>query len=173
MAELSGAGGYWPVINETIDPNVVKQKDKLSCGPACGEMLLKDSGVNNVDQYAIASQTGVPVDVSYLATALNLLDPINPGKWHGGYFELEENDIILLTRLMVKRSWSAELREPGNRLGHLVVVDGGIEIGGIVIPDYLTQMGKIQIRDPWDGTRYQMKIADFLNFWTRRGVYRG
>ena len=63
---LLGAGGNWQIIDEIIDPNVVKQENDLSCGPACAEMLLKDRGIN-ISQSAIASQTGVPTDASSIA----------------------------------------------------------------------------------------------------------
>ncbi|MGE8309115.1 MAG: hemagglutinin repeat-containing protein, partial [Pseudomonas protegens] len=32
---LGGAGGNWKVINEVVDPSVVKQVNSLSCGQAC------------------------------------------------------------------------------------------------------------------------------------------
>ncbi|MGB7444110.1 MAG: hypothetical protein WA919_23845 [Coleofasciculaceae cyanobacterium] len=72
MQELSGAaGGGWRVIDEIFDSNVVLQQDNLSCAPACGEMLLKEQGINDITQLAIATETGVPVDVRYLAIVLN------------------------------------------------------------------------------------------------------
>lgn len=50
MVGLSGAGGNWQVIDEIADRAVVQQQDKLSCGPACGEMLLGDRGVYGANQ---------------------------------------------------------------------------------------------------------------------------
>jgi hypothetical protein len=47
MQEFAGAGGNWRVIEEVFDPTVVQQQDNLSCGAACGEMLLKDRGVDD------------------------------------------------------------------------------------------------------------------------------
>lgn len=41
----AGAGGNWNVLDEVVDPNVVKQATPTACGAACGEMLLKDRGV--------------------------------------------------------------------------------------------------------------------------------
>ncbi|MEG3849047.1 hypothetical protein QT971_16890 [Microcoleus sp. herbarium19] len=73
MQELSGAGGNWRVIDEIVDANVVQQQDNLSCGPACGEMLLRNRGVNDIDRYASASESGVPVSPQVLASVLNAL----------------------------------------------------------------------------------------------------
>ena len=42
---LSGAGGYWQVIDEVASWRVIQQQDRLSCGPACAEMLLKEKGI--------------------------------------------------------------------------------------------------------------------------------
>lgn len=74
MQELSGAGGNWRVIDEIVDANVVQQQDNLSCGPACGEMLLRNRGVNEIDRYAIASESGVPISPQVLASVLNALN---------------------------------------------------------------------------------------------------
>lgn len=71
MEGLSGAGGNWRVIDEIADPNVVQQKDKLSCGIACGEMLLRERQIYSVNQSIIAAETGVPVSIEALALALN------------------------------------------------------------------------------------------------------
>ncbi len=60
---LSGAGGYWQVIDEVRDLSVIQQQDRLSCGPACAEMLLRSKGITNVSQARIALETGVPVSV--------------------------------------------------------------------------------------------------------------
>jgi filamentous hemagglutinin len=43
---LFGAGGNWQIIDEISDPNIIRQENDLSCGSACGEMLLKDRGIN-------------------------------------------------------------------------------------------------------------------------------
>lgn len=161
MQELSGAaGGSWRVIDEVFDSNVVLQQDNLSCAPACGEMLLKERGINDVTQAAIAAETGVPVDVRYLALALNKLAPSSIGVWCGGNFGVELAEMpTLLERLIAKGSWAAEMKEFGNPIAHLVVVDG------------FDEAGRLLILDPWNGTRYKMEKAEFLNYWNTRGVY--
>ncbi len=160
MQELVGAGGNWQFIDEIFDSSIVQQQDNLSCGPACGEMLLKDRGVNNVDRYIIAAETGVPVDVAYLALVLNTFDSSNIGVWRGGGFVFDLADISsVLDRLIARGSWAAEMKEFGNPIAHLVVVDG------------FDDAERVLIRDPWKGTRYKMEREEFLNYWTTRGIY--
>lgn len=161
MQDLSGAaGGSWQVFDEVFDSNVVRQQDNLSCAPACGEMLLKDRGIDCFTQAEIATETGVPVDVRYLAIILNTLDPSKTGVWHGGNFAVEVTEMPnLLERLIAKGSWAAEMKEFGNPIAHLVIVDG------------FDEDGKVLIRDPWHGTRYKMEKEEFLNYWNTRGVY--
>jgi hypothetical protein len=84
MVGLSGAGGNWQVIDEIADRAVVQQQDKLSCGPACDEMLLGDRGIYNTNQSLIAVETGVPVNIADLAIALNTLDTSSSRFWLGG-----------------------------------------------------------------------------------------
>ncbi|NEP09178.1 MAG: hypothetical protein F6K14_02815 [Symploca sp. SIO2C1] len=161
MQERSGAaGGSWQVIDEVLDSNVVRQQDNLSCAPACGEMLLQERGISDVTQAVIAAETGVPVDVRYLAVVLNKLAPSKIGVWRGGNFGVELAEMpILLERLITKGSWAAEMKEFGNPLAHLVVVDG------------FDKAGRLLIRDPWHGTRYKMEKVEFLNYWNTRGLY--
>lgn len=161
MQEFSGAaGGSGRILDEVFDSNVVRQQDKLSCAPACGEMLLKERGINDVTQAEIAAVTGVPVDVRYLAIVLNSLAPSNMGVWRGGNFGVELPQMLnLLERLMAKGSWAAEMKEFGNPIAHLVIVDGFDEVG------------RVRIRDPWHGSRYKMEKEEFLNYWNTRGVY--
>ncbi len=161
MPELSGAGGFWRAIDEKPDSNVVQQQDNFSCGPACGEMLLKDRGIYQINQSAIARETGTPVDVRVLAQVLNLLDISKTGEWRGGNFVSDLASIsTIFERLIAKGSWAAEMKEFRNPIAHLVVVDG-IELSG-----------KVLIRDPWEGTKYKMEPEDFFNYWNTRGVYR-
>lgn len=68
---LTGAGGNWRVTDEVVDPIVLQQGD-VSCGVACGEMLLTDRGMN-IAQRDIENLTGVPVSSPELANATKLL----------------------------------------------------------------------------------------------------
>lgn len=161
MQEFSGAaGGSWRILDEVFDSNVVRQQDSLSCAPACGEMLLKDRGINEVTQSVIAAETGVPVDIKYLAIVLNTLAPSKGGVWRGGNFAIDLAEMSnLLNRLIAKGSWAAEMKELGNPIAHLVVVDG------------FDETERVLIRDSWHGTRYKMEKEEFLNYWNTRGVY--
>ncbi len=51
------------------------------------------------------------------------------------------------------------MKEFGNRVGHMVVVDG-LDVTGLVL-----------IRDPWEGTRYKMNIDEFLKVWNQIAVF--
>ena len=160
MEKISGAGGNWRVIDEIVDPNIVKQQDQVSCGTACGKMLLRDRGINNVNQSIIADETGVPVSVEALAVALNTLDYRGSRLWLGGTVSIpgatysEIIDVLISTG-----SWSAVLWEPLAELGHIVVVDG------------IDDTGKILIRDPWNGTRYKMEREEFITYWNSQAIY--
>jgi filamentous hemagglutinin len=158
----AGAGGNWPVINEIRDLRVVQQTDNLSCGAACGEMVLKDRGVQ-IPQNVIAQQGGgVPMSAGSLKDALNALDKSNVEQWRGGFIDIPgASDQQIFATLSQTGSWVAILYEgPGAKLAHAVVVDG------------MDAAGRAMIRDPWNGTSYLMNSDDFLNVWTSQAVFR-
>jgi len=160
MQGLSGSGGNWQVIDEVVDPNVVKQQDNLSCGPACAEMLLRDRGIYDVTQSIIATETGVPVNTKSLGIALNKLDRSDARLWLSGTVHiLEATYSEIIDVLIGTGSWAAILWEPLANLGHIVVVDG------------LDKLGKIKIRDPWMATRYKMDREEFVNYWNIQAIY--
>jgi len=145
----AGAGGNWPVIGEVIDSKVIKQIDSLSCGAACGEMVLKDLGIDVLLGQLPKGLT----DINSLARALN---KVSPGiKWLGNF--VDPSDFVALTK---RGSWVAMMWNKGNRVGHWVVVDG------------VDDLGQVLIRDPWNGTKYSMKFEDFLETWSFGAVYR-
>jgi Papain-like cysteine protease AvrRpt2 len=153
---LSGAGGYWQVIDEVYDPTIVQQQDRFACGPACGEMLLKEYGINHINQTLIANECmEVPVDVRDLVRVLNQLQPIGFPRWVGGFPEIQDvSDADVFDLLISTGVWAAELRQLGTRIGHLVIVDGW------------DTYGLILIRDPWQQTRYKIEKGEFLKHWT-------
>ncbi|MEK0194191.1 papain-like cysteine protease family protein [Microcoleus anatoxicus] len=160
MVGLSGAGGNWQVIDEIADRAVVQQQDKLSCGPACGEMLLGDRGMYGANQSLIAAETGVPVNIEDLAIALNTLDTDTSRFWLGGTISIPgARNYEIVEVLITTGSWAAILWETLADLGHVVIVDG------------LDDTGKIMIRDPWNATKYKMELAEFLNYWNLQAVY--
>ncbi|GAA6623178.1 hypothetical protein [Scytonema sp. NUACC26] len=158
--EFSGAGGNWSVIDEVNDPRVIQQKDRVSCGPACAEMVMKTVGIEDISQEVIASVSGTPVNVYNLVEAINQLDAQGSRQWFGGGLDIPgANDAELLEVLMSTGVWIAEFREVGARLGHLVVVDG------------YDAFDRLYIRAPWNQTKYKMEKDTFLQFWTLQGIY--
>jgi filamentous hemagglutinin len=155
-----GAGGNWPTIDEVVDPKVVKQQDDLSCGAACGQMLLQDRGIN-VDQSTVARETGgVPVSPASLKSGLTALDPEGTHTWVGGTIP-GETGAQTIQSLSRKGSWAAILWDgPNARMGHMVVVDG------------MDNADRVLIRDPWNGTSYKMRLRDFLDVWTDIAIFR-
>jgi len=66
----------------------------------------------------------------------------------------------LLTDLLNRGQFAAELLEPGAPLGHAVIVDGMDELGNLVI------------LDPWEkGTKYGMTFEEFDSYWTTNACY--
>ena len=147
-----GAGGNWETIDEVRDSRVVRQSNPLSCGVACGEMLLRDRGIA-VSQATIANRAGTPSGTEQLAEALNEQD--SAGTWLGGGVTQESFDGLNATG-----SWAAMLFESGARFGHWVVVEG------------VNNEGRVIVRDPADGTRYLMELDEFLSHWTLFSVFR-
>jgi filamentous hemagglutinin len=157
--DLAGAGGKWKTINERKDPTVIQQKNDVSCGAACGQMLFKNKGVN-VEQEQLRSLAGSPTWSEQLAYAMNQLTDSEDGEWKGGYLKISgatAKQVFL--SLCTTSAWIAELREPLTKMGHFVVVDG------------IDEQEKPIIRDPWDGTRYKMEIEEFLEYWSQQGVF--
>lgn len=143
-----GAGGNWNVMNEIVDPTVVKQVTPTSCGAACGEMLLRDRNIF-VDQTNLGTQ---------LKSTEQLVKDLNKqyGKWNGGYVGSEQFEL-----LNKSGSWAAMMREKGAGVGHWVVVKGTDKVTGNVI-----------IHDPWKGTSYQMTQREFLEGpWNGHAVF--
>lgn len=158
--QVSGAGGDWQVIHEVIDRSVVRQRNKLACGIACGEMLLRDRGIEDVDQARLARDTKVPVSCGGLARTLNTVSPKGVGVWIGGSLRIPKaSDVELFEVLNSTGSWAAVLRQPLARYGHIVIADG------------IDVTGRVLIRDPWEGTRYRMEMQEFLNYWTTEGIF--
>jgi ABC-type bacteriocin/lantibiotic exporter with double-glycine peptidase domain len=155
----AGAGGNWPAIDEIFDPKVVKQKSDLSCVAACGEMLLKDRGIN-ISQAVIEELIGLASAPEFLAGALNELNPDTSGQWKGAFLNLPgATQFQVFETLNTTGSWAAVLWEKGVGIGHMIIVDG------------LDEDEYVMIRDPWQGTRYRMIIDDFLQYWSQSGVY--
>jgi hypothetical protein len=160
---LSGAGGPWPRFDEQVDPSVVCQFGNLWCGPACAVMILKDTGVGEVDQQDVGRLSGAPTGTKALAAALNALASFPDGRWLGGPVEIPGALLDALLPVLCRTgSWSAMLWPPTSAIGHFVVVDA-LDLNNQTL----------DIRDPWPpGTAYRMNLADFVNYWSGEAVFR-
>ena len=94
-------------------------------------------------QSQLIKAIGAPSNAQSLARAL--------GKgWRGGYVGPENLNILLKSG----QPFAAEFKEVGERLAHMVVVDG------------VNSAGQVLIRDPWGvGTTYRMTMDAFLKAW--------
>ena len=156
---VAGAGGHWPVIDERPDPMVIRQTTPASCVSACGEMLLKDRGVDTVDQEALVAEFGLPAVTLELADVLNRLAGVGP--WRGAQVNVPAmGERAAIEILSLSGSWVAELREVRAKIGHTVIVDG------------VNGDDTLSIRDPFDGTSYRMRVEDFLTYWTWTAVWQ-
>ena len=91
---------------------------------------------------------------------LNQLDPSISRLWGGGELVIAgATSLQVLNALNTTGSWAAVLWEIERRYGHIVIVDG------------VDETGKILIRDPSEGTKYKMELAEFLLYWNQQGVY--
>ena len=115
-------------------------------------MLLRDRGIN-VFQSQVAGVTGrVLTSPISLASALNTFDNTG-GIWYGPGVSIESIVALHQTGLWVAMTM-------GRPRNHWVVVDGW------------NNLGNLKIRDPWDATRYVVRINDFIEFWTGFAVFK-
>lgn len=141
----------WPVIEGTEDfaENAIRQSTKTSCVSAIGEML--SSGKYSEDQ--LRKLMSYEFDLEELA---NVLGPPWTTKMSSATFE----------ERCRKGSWGVIF---GDNIGtmdypkishHAVVIDG------------LSGSGTVLLRDPWEGTMYEMYLKDFYQAWNGQAIYR-
>lgn len=141
----------WPRIPRLGAKNLVKQRDENGCGPACGEMLLRDRGLA-FDQDVIAASMQLPTEGFELAARLTTL---SQRPWKGGAIYLADEPtwefIVHLSE--VRGTWAALLEPLGpTHPGHWVVIDG------------VTSDGMVLVRDPV-GLAYGLPLVAFLSLW--------
>ncbi len=136
----AGAGGSWNVLDEVVNPNVVKQITPTSCGAACGEMMLRDRGI-------FATQVELGTELTSMNTLANKLNKFDSG-WAGNTVDTSSFNALNKTG-----SWSAMMWDSGNKIGHWVVVNG------------VDDAGRVLIKDPFNGTQYKMGIDSFKDVW--------
>lgn len=142
-----GPGGDWRISNE-VRGSAVKQTTPGSCVAACGQMLTN----SHRGQATILASIG---EWSYSETLARDLTTAGEGSWVGGYVEPSFNAIVARGK-----PWAAEMFPHGggpNPYHHMVVVD---QVG----------TDTVHIRDPWDGSGYDMALEEFTHRWTGKGV---
>lgn len=130
---------------------VVRQLSEEGCGPACGEMLLRDRGFE-VTQLVILEGLALPTTAEHLAARLGELAPL---RWIGAYVNLAHGaSWDFVAGLTIERGSWAALFEPGGyrSIGHWVVVDE------------VSADGLVSIRDP-RGEAITLPMEEFLRLW--------
>lgn len=139
----------WEALNERFSSDVVRQSNRDSCISAVGEMLSE----GRLTEKELIGLLSKRPDIK------DLVEHLGP-EWTD-----ELRRFSSISEISEKGPWAAELMEnAGTELEkslHTVVVDGVSDSGNLVI------------RDPWEGTKYEMDIKHFLeDVWTGRAVYR-
>lgn len=138
----------WPVINERFSNEVLRQSLDESCVSAVGEMLSE----GRVSEKTLIKNLGTPADIEELAKEL------------GEGWTSKTRQFKSLSEIGEHGPWAAQLgdfewtRFP--KRPHAVIVEG------------VDKSGNVLIKDPLEGTRYEMIEQDFLKAWTRHAVYR-
>lgn len=138
----------WEAINERFSTNVIRQSNEDSCIAAVGEMLSE----GKLTEQVLIAELGERPNITDLVKHL------------GSDWTWEPKRFKSFAEIGKRGPWAAELMEnAGTDLEkslHTVVVDG------------VNSSGNLVIRDPWEGTTYEMTQQKFLKDWTRRAVYR-
>ncbi len=123
------------------------QSTPTACGAACGEMLLKDRGV-------LVSQVDLGTELTSMNSLANKLNSVDSG-WVGNAVDSSSCNALNKTG-----SWSTMMWDSGNRVGHWVVVNG------------VDDAGRVNIKDPFNGTQYKMEVEQFKEAWNGHSVYK-
>jgi len=137
----------WSVINEQFSSNVLRQSHDASCISAVGEMLTE----GRITEAELMEKLGTPGNIKELPKLLG-------DEWTS---EVRKN--TSLRELSKQGPWAAEMIEGGfpKKPLHVVLVDG------------ISESGNVRIRDPWEGTAYEMNAKHFIeDVWTGKAVYR-
>jgi len=137
----------WNVLNEHFAPDAIRQSQNDSCVSTVGEML---SG-GRITEKELIAKLGTPGNI------LRLPEALGP-EWttKGGPTSLAEigRDGPWAAQ-MIESEWTKFPKPP-----HVVLVEGP------------SPAGNVMIRDPLEGTRYEMTVKDFLKTWNRSCAYR-
>lgn len=145
----------WPVYNERFDPNCIRQSGDGTCMSACGEMVTN----GRVTEAELIPILKIPGNIRDLPSLL------------GPEWTSETWINTSLARMDKGGSWVAqmydgefrppELANMDTKEPHIVVVDGPT-------PD----LKRMKIRDPLEGTSYEMTFPDFIKAWGGPAAYR-
>lgn len=158
----SGQGGWWDVLEETESPDVVRQCNDNSCGPACAEMLFKSRGFVSVTQEMIISAQGDEwSDDQSLSSAMNSVHQDlglgSRGQW-SAWVNPVNNSQSTFDHLSGRGSYITSLKSFGSE-SHMVVIDG------------VDARGRVIVRDPYEGTKYLMEWDEFVRVWEGMSVW--
>lgn len=140
----------WPVVNERFAPDVVRQSDGDSCVAKVGEILSDGllTEIEIIEALKVSQKK-----------AIQSLIPFLKGNW------TQVKGPTSLAAVGENGPWGAVLNERAwNKYAkplHSVIVEGRA-----------ADRNHIAILDPYEGTRYDMKIEDFLEAWTGLCIYR-
>ena len=145
----------WPVINERMSHDVIRQSEKDSCFSAVGEMLSN----GKLKEKQFIESIGNPSNTELLSDELS--------KTLGEDWTWKSRSFSSFAEISENGPWAAVMYEypwvPRNRGAndpHVVVIDG------------VKSTGNLSILDPYEGTRYEMTETDFKAAWTGQAVYR-
>lgn len=138
----------WEALNERFSAEVLRQSTRDSCVSAVGEMLSD----GKLTEQELIQKLGQRPSITDLPDVL------------GAGWTSEARNFKSLAEIGKHGPWGAEMMEnSGTELEksfHAVIVDG------------INSKGLVVIRDPWEGTTYEMTQAKFLKDWTRGAAYR-
>ncbi|MCC6980443.1 MAG: hypothetical protein IT343_19145 [Candidatus Melainabacteria bacterium] len=139
---------HWPVMNEHFSDDVIRQSQDASCISAVGEMLSE----GRLSERFLIEKIGTPGDLRELSQHL------------GEGWTSKTVKGTTLADLGKHGPWAAYMTEyewtKFAKLPHVVLVDGRSAAGNVII------------RDPLEGTKYEMTVTNFLKTWNSSAVYR-
>lgn len=139
----------WEAKNERFSPDVVRQTEDVSCVNAVGEMLSE----GRLTEAYLKEKIGVPGDKN------KLLRELGVDKWEYKICDVGK-ELEAIDDFCERGPWMMELYDTkgSTRSHHVIIVDGKNEAGNLMI------------RDPHEGTKYEMTIKELL---TPPGLWNG
>lgn len=141
----------WEAHGERFSLDAVRQTLNDSCVHACAEMLSE----GRLLESELIAKHGSPMSVN------TLLKELGPG-WDSDVVGTVE-ELAKIEEFSARGSWMAIVYDStGLRGHHAIVIDGK------------SSSGNLMVRDPFEGTKYEMTFEEFLKkpLWTGRCVHR-